>query len=86
MRTMNLSLPETLRDFVDQQVGSAGCSRSSEYVRELIRRDRERQHLRSLMLDGARTPVVDEADARYFAGLRQRIATGAPRGKTAAKR
>lgn len=86
MSTMNVSLPDALRDFVGQQVGSAGCSTSSEYVRELIRRHQERQPLRTLMLDGAQTPVVGEADARYFAGLRQRIAAGAPQGKTAAKR
>ena len=86
MTTMNVSLPDALRDFVDQQVGRAGYSTSSEYVRELIRHDQQRQHLRSLMLDGAQTPIVGEADARYFAGLRQRIAAGAPKGKTATKR
>ena len=86
MSTMNVSLPDALRDFVDQQVGSAGYSTSSEYVRELIRRDQQRLHLRSLMLDGAKAPIVGEADARYFAGLRQRIAAGATKGKTAAKR
>ena len=86
MTTMNISLPDTLRDFVDQQVGRAGYSTSSEYVRELIRRDQERQHLRSLMLDGAQSPVVGEADARYFSGLRQRIAAAAPKIKTAVKR
>lgn len=86
MTTMNVSLPESLRDFVDQQVSRAGYSTSSEYVRELIRRDQERHHLRSLMLDGAASPVVGEPDARYFAGLRQRIAAGAPKAKNTAKR
>ena len=86
MTTMNVSLPNALRDFVDQQVGTAGYSTSSEYVRDLIRRDQQRLHLRSLMLGGAQTPIVGEADARYFAGLRQRIAAAAPKGKTAAKR
>ena len=86
MTTMNVSLPNALRDFVDQQVGSAGYSTSSEYVRELIRRDQQRHHLRSLMLDGAKAPIVGEADARYFTGLRQRIAAAAPKGKAATKR
>lgn len=74
MSTMNISLPDTLRDFIDRQVSSAGYSTSSEYVRELIRRDQERVNLRALIFDGARAPVAGEADARYFAGLRQRIA------------
>ena len=74
MSTMNVSLPESLRDFVDQQVRSAGYGTSSEYLRELIRRDQQRLQLRTLLLDGAQAPATGEADARYFAGLRQRIA------------
>lgn len=40
MSTMNISLPESLKSFVDEQVGERGYSTSSEYVRELIRRTR----------------------------------------------
>lgn len=39
MSTMNISLPSALRVFVDEQVARGGYSTSSEYVRELIRRD-----------------------------------------------
>ena len=49
---MNISLPDTLKSFVDEQVGARGFGTSSEYVRELIRKDQERQHLRNLLLDG----------------------------------
>ena len=77
MSTMNVSLPDALRDFVDQQVRSAGYGTSSEYVRELIRRDQQRLQLGGLLLEGARAPSTGEADARYFAGLRQRIAAKA---------
>jgi len=34
---MNISLPESLREFVDQQVARGGFSSASEYVRQLIR-------------------------------------------------
>ncbi len=74
MSTMNISLPETLREFVDRQVGRTGYGTSSEYVRELIRRDQDRLELRALIIDGARSPIAGQADARYFAGLRRRIA------------
>ena len=74
MTTMNISLPDTLRDFVDRQVSHAGYSTSSEYVRELIRRDQQRLQLRALIVEGAQAPISGEGDARYFAGLRQRIA------------
>lgn len=70
MRTMNISLPEPLKDFVDERVASAGYGTSSEYVRELIRRDQDRLHLRNLMLESAESPVSGLANDQYFAGLR----------------
>jgi antitoxin ParD1/3/4 len=83
MSTMNISLPESLKEFVDQQVHERGYGTSSEYVRELIRKDHDRQHLRSLLLAGASSPPGVEADQSYFqtlrAGLRK---AAAPRKRT----
>ena len=73
MSTMKISLPETLKSFVDQQVRSRGYSSSSEYVRELIRKDQDRQHLRGLLLEGAASPSAVTADAAYFGQLRHRV-------------
>ena len=56
MGAMNMSLSESLNEFADDQVRTRGYSTSSEYVRELIRKDRDRQRLRSLLLDGAVSP------------------------------
>jgi antitoxin ParD1/3/4 len=52
MSTMNISLPESLRTYVDEQVRERGFGTSGEYVRELIRRDQERARLRELLLAG----------------------------------
>lgn len=52
MSTMNISLPESLKFFVDEQVTQRGYGTSSEYVRELIRKDADRVHLRALLLEG----------------------------------
>ena len=79
MSTMNISLPESLKDFVDDQVGTRGYSTSSEYVRELIRKDRDRQRLRGLLLDGAASPLAATADADYFDRLRGRVRDAGPR-------
>mgnify|MGYP002148106253 CR=1 FL=1 len=49
---MNISLPDTLKSFVDEQVSQRGYGTSSEYVRELIRKDQDRQQLRGLLLAG----------------------------------
>ena len=72
MNTINISLPDSLKHFVDQLVAERGYSTSSEYVRELIRRDKERQHLRDLLLEGASSAATAPVDADYFDGLRDR--------------
>ena len=79
MSTMNISLPEALKSFVDDQVNARGYSTSSEYVRELIRKDRDRQRLRSLMIEGAASAPAGVADADYFDRLRGRIRDADPR-------
>ena len=73
MSTMNISLPETLKTFVDEQVNLRGYGTSSEYVRELIRKDQARQQLRSLLLAGASSAPGDPVDSEYFESLRSRV-------------
>ena len=73
MSTMNISLPETLKSFVDTQVSERGFGTSSEYMRALIRKDQERQVLRDLLLDGAASPATTPMNDEYFNSLRDRI-------------
>lgn len=73
MTTMNVSLPHSLKNFVDEQVSSRGYGTSSEYIRELIRRDQDRQRLKTLLLDGASSPSAGLADEAYFDELRARV-------------
>ena len=73
MSTMNISLPDTLKSFVDEQVSQRGFGTSSEYVRELIRKDQERLQLRGLLLAGAASNPTTPVDASYFEGLRDRV-------------
>lgn len=72
MSTMNISLPESLKEFVDSQV-KRGYGTSSEYVRELIRRDYDRLQLRGLLLEGAASPKGRPVDKQYFKRLRTRV-------------
>ncbi len=76
---MNVSLPESLKDFVDEQVTQGGYGTSSEYIRELIRRDSDRLHLRRLLLEGAASPATGPVGTGYFAGLRKRVRRRAKR-------
>lgn len=70
---MNISLPDTLKSFVDEQVKQGGYGTSSEYVRELIRKDQNRLQLRDLLLAGAASAPARPADTTYFDGLRNRV-------------
>ena len=76
MTTMNVSLPDDLKHFVDSQVDNGNYGSTSEYVRELIRRDQSRRQLRSALLDGARSPVAATTDAAYSASLREIAESG----------
>jgi antitoxin ParD1/3/4 len=55
MQTMNISLPEPLKAFVDAQIATGRYSSVSEYMRELIREDERRRaqaQLEGLLLEG----------------------------------
>ena len=45
-QTMSFALPPTLRAYVDQRVRSGEFGNTSEYLRELIRRDQEEQWIK----------------------------------------
>jgi antitoxin ParD1/3/4 len=78
MSTMNISLPETLKTFVDTQVVQRGYGTSSEYVRELIRKDQDRLQLREKLLVGASSAPTTPVDSAYFDRLRDRVRQATP--------
>ncbi|MGS0741326.1 type II toxin-antitoxin system ParD family antitoxin [Glaciimonas sp. GG7] len=55
MQSMNISLPDPLKTFVDGQIAEGRYSSVSEYMRELIRADEKRKaedRLETLLLEG----------------------------------
>ncbi len=69
MTTMNISLPEILKDFVDSQVLENGYSTSSEYIRTLIRNDQIKQaeqRLAALMLEGLESGSAIPINETYW--------------------
>jgi len=55
MTTMNISLPEPMRNWVEEQVKSGSFGNASEYIRSLIREDqkqRAQQELEAKLLEG----------------------------------
>lgn len=71
MATMNVSLPDQLKAYVDARVDAGTYQSSSEYVRELIRRDQEVQQFRGLIAEGLQSPIEGAADAAFFGELRR---------------
>ena len=74
MSTMNISLPGSLKAFVNRRLKSGDYGTTSEYLRELIRKDQARLQLRQLLIDGLDSPVVGSPDKTYWAGKRRRLA------------
>jgi len=67
MDTMNIALPQNMKQFVQQQVARGGYSSVSEYVRDLIRcdqKERARAALEAEVLKGINsgesTPMTDQ--------------------------
>lgn len=58
---------------MDEQASQRSDGASSEYVRELIRKDQDRQRLHSLLLAGAASRPAASTNASYFEGLRDRV-------------
>jgi antitoxin ParD1/3/4 len=83
---MNVSLPKDLKQWVDEQVRTGGYGTASEYLRDLLRRARERQARRSIdamlveAVESGATTVMDDAD---WASLRKaaRVAASKPKRK-----
>jgi antitoxin ParD1/3/4 len=91
MQTMNVSLPDAMKHFIDAQVATGGYSSTSEYVRALVRDEQKRQakaRLETLLLEaldsGDATAMTPEGwDAIRQEGLtRLRARTAAPHDAT----
>ena len=51
MATMNVSLPDPMKEWVEAQIESGHYSNSSDYVRDLIRRDQEYHDKRKILIN-----------------------------------
>jgi antitoxin ParD1/3/4 len=73
MQTMNISIPEQLKDFVDNQVDSGRYSSASEYVRELILDDekrKDREKLEAMLVEGLEDGEPSEMTAQDWVDIR----------------
>jgi antitoxin ParD1/3/4 len=74
--TMNISLTEPLKRFIDEEVREGGYASTSDYVRELIRERQRRKAedaLRALIAEGLGSGPAEPVADDFFARQRRRL-------------
>lgn len=70
MATMNISLPEPMREWVQAQTANGQYANSSDYIRDLIRRDQQRarkfEALQNAISEGLRSGEPASIDVEAF--------------------
>jgi putative addiction module CopG family antidote len=81
-QTMSFALPESMREYIDNRVAAGNYGNTSEYIRDLVRRDQEEQakkRLRDLIEEGLasgpgrRRTKADEKELLAFRSRRDRF-------------
>jgi len=73
---MNISLPDSMRAYIEEQVASGGYSTVSEYFRELVRQDQKRkaqERLEALILEGLDSGIATPITAQDWEDIRQAV-------------
>ena len=76
MATMNVSLPDAMKEWVEAQVQTGRYGNSSDYVRDLVRRDQERAAKRAefdrLLQEGRDSGISPLSLEEIFAEAKRR--------------
>lgn len=78
MTTVNISLPDPMKSFVDSQVTEGMYGSVSDYIRTLIREDQKRkaqEELERRLLAALDDGNFEEVTPEFFNKLRSRIAS-----------
>lgn len=85
MATMTVSLPDLMKDWIEELTQNGEYSSSSDYVRDLIRRDKERRNqelsideLRQIILDAKQSGISEKSVSDIFEKAKNIVQT---RGK-----
>lgn len=80
MATMNVSLPDAMKLWVEGRAGTGRYSNASDYVRDLIRRDQERAEktsaLQALIAEGEESGVSPHSAQDILTNARRRAGVG----------
>ncbi len=76
MPTVNISLPDTMRTYVEEETKNGGYSSVSEYMRALIREDQRRktqERIENQLLEGLRSGEAQQLDSAQWESLRRQV-------------
>ena len=76
MATVNISLPESLKSFVEDQVHQGGYSTVSEYFRDLLRQAQKRaaeERLETLLLEGLASGAAADMTEADWEDIRRQV-------------
>jgi antitoxin ParD1/3/4 len=77
MATLNISLPDPMREWIDSQVEAGEYANASDYIRDLIRHDqRQREALRLALIEAEESGVSGRKVGDIVAAAKTRIGYG----------
>ena len=85
MEIITISLPDSVKEFIETQLGENGYSTAGEYVYALIREDQKRkseEKLEALLLEGLEGDPIEVTDA-WWEEKRARLVERYGRAKSA---
>lgn len=75
--SLHVSLPTSLREYIEERVAQDGYSNPSDYLREVVRADRRhhaKEKLERLLLEGLQSGEAEEVTPAHLAELREEVA------------
>ena len=73
MSSLNISMPDSMRDFIEQRTDEGNFSTPTEYIRHLIREDQKlegKRQLEAKLLEALDSGKFDEMTPEFFEALR----------------
>ena len=84
MTSLNISLPDPMKKFIETEVKRGGYSTPREYVRALVRAEQKRlaeDHLEQLLIEGLESGPATEMTRKDWDDIRRRVLRGKARRK-----
>ena len=74
MATLNISMPKTMREWIDAQIEAGDYANASDYIRDLIRHDqRQRDALRLALIEGEKSGISKRSVTEVARNAKRRL-------------